>query len=102
MFNRTRNKALDEFSTSLAQDLMSRYEVGSESTALSKKEKRKLGAALDNIYIKAMDFQREHNLGIYGKARLGNTFKWELKEMGYEDGFIDEATKGLLVSLNKA
>jgi hypothetical protein len=102
MFNRTRNKTLDEFSKSLAKDLASRYEVGSESTALNKKAKRKLGAALDDIYIKAMDFQRENTLGIYGKARLGNTFKWELKEMGYEDEFIDEATKGLLVSLNKA
>ena len=102
MFNRASNKALDEFSKSLAQDLVSRYGVGSESTAHNKKKNRKLGAALDDIYIKAMDFQREHNLGIYGKARLGNTFKWELKEMGYEDGFIDEATKGLLVSLNKA
>ncbi len=102
MFNSTRNNALDEFSKSLAQDLAGRYEVGSESTGLNKKAKRKLGAALDDIYIKAMGFQREHDLGIYGKARLGNTFKWELKDMGYEDGFIDEATKGLLVSLNKA
>jgi hypothetical protein len=48
-----------------------------------------------------MDFQREHNLGIYGKARLGNTFKWELKEMGYQNEFVNEATKGLLVSLNR-
>ncbi len=101
MFNRTRNKALDEFSKSLAQDLASRYEVGSEATVLNKKAKRKLGAALDDIYIKAMEFHREHNLGIYGKARLGNTFKWELKEMGYQDEFINEATKGLLVSLNR-
>lgn len=101
MFNKMNSKELDEFSKSLARELAQHYEVGREDEALSKKAQRKLGRALDKIYLKAVDFQIEHKLGIYGKARLGNTFKWELKELGYQEAFVDEATKGLIVSLNR-
>lgn len=101
MFNKLSNKDLDEFSKSLARELARQYESGSEDQALNKKAKRKLGKALDKIYLKAVDFHLEHKLGIYGKARLGNTFKWELKELGYKESFVDEATKGLILSLNR-
>lgn len=95
------NKDLDEFSKSLAQELARQYQVDRQDETLNKKAKRKLGKALDKIYLKAVDFQSEHKLGIYGKARLGNTFKWELKELGYKEAFVDEATKGLILSLNR-
>ncbi len=101
MFNKVSNKDLDEFSKSLAQELARQYQVDSQDEALNKKAKRKLSKALDKIYLKAVDFQCEHKLGIYGKARLGNTFKWELKELGYREAFVDEATKGLILSLNR-
>jgi hypothetical protein len=101
MFKKMSNKDLDEFSKSLARELARQYESGSEDEALSKKSRRKLGKALDKIYLKAADFQLQHKLGIYGKARLGNTFKWELKERGYKETFVDEATKGLILSLNR-
>lgn len=101
MFNKMSNKDLDDFSKSLARELARQYEVVREEEALNKKAKRKLGKALDKIYVKAADFQFEHKLGIYGKARLGNTFKWELKELGYREAFVDEATRGLILSLNR-
>ena len=40
-------------------------------------------------------------LGIYKKAKLGNTFKWELKEMGYDEKFTETATEGLIVYLTR-
>lgn len=101
MFGKVTNKDLDEFSKSLARELAQHYEAENEVDGLSKKSKRKLGKALDRIYLKAIDFQLEHKLGVYGRARLGNTFKWELKELGYKEAFVDEATKGLILSLNR-
>ncbi len=101
MFNKVTNKDLDEFSKSLARELAQNYESVGGDTSLNKKAKRKLGKVLDRVYLKAADFQTEHKLGIYGKARLGNTFKWELKELGYREAFVDEATKGLILSLNR-
>ena len=46
---------------------------------------------------KALGFREQHDLGIYKKARLGNTFRWELEEMGYSKKFVETATEGLIV-----
>jgi hypothetical protein len=48
---------------------------------------------------KAVEFKNEHKLGVYKKARLGNTFRWELEEKGYSKTFIETATEGLVVYL---
>ena len=48
-----------------------------------------------------MEFQRSHNLGTLGKAKLGNEFKWQLKELGYTEKFIDVATEGLMVYITR-
>lgn len=102
MFGRTSNKEIDEFSRTLAKEVAEQVQAGQKKKAASKnKAERKIGAAMNRIYGKASDFQKQHGLGIYGKARLGNTFKWELREMGYENDFVDEVTKGLLLSLNR-
>ncbi len=101
MFGKVNNEDLDKFSKSLARELARQFEAENDLEELNKKAKRKLGKALDKIYLKAIDFQLEHKLGVYGRARLGNTFKWELKELGYRKAFIDEATKGLILSLNR-
>jgi len=60
-----------------------------------------IAKAFDDTFNRAIDFQREARLGIYGKARLGNTFKWELKEMGYDEKFTETATEGLIVYLTR-
>ncbi len=95
------NKHIDEFSRSLARELSERFPLELESQTSNKKSDKKLGKALNGIYSKARDFRVDNKLGVYGKARLGNTFRWELKEMGYGGGFVEEATKGLVVSISR-
>jgi hypothetical protein len=45
--------------------------------------------------------ETEHKLGVYKKARLGNTFRWELEDRGYSKAFIETATEGLVVYLSR-
>ena len=101
MFGRFRNKEIDEFSKLLAKELADQFQANEKKGSEIKKAIKKRGAAVNKIYNKAFDFKQEHRLGIYGRARLGNTFKWELREMGYEKEFINEMTKGLLISINR-
>lgn len=101
MFGRVRNKEIDEFSRMLAREVAEQFQAGQKKSASKNKATRKFGSAMNRIYGKAFDFQQKHGLGIYGKARLGNTFKWELREMGYENELVDEVTKGLLLNLNR-
>ena len=101
MFDRVRNKEIDEFSKTLARELADQFQAEQKKSTNAKKVTKKIGAAMNRVYGKAFDFQQKQGLGIYGKARLGNTFKWELREMGYENDFVDEVTKGLILSLNR-
>jgi hypothetical protein len=47
----------------------------------------------------AEHFKTTHSLNIYKKAKLGNTFKWKMLEMGYDKEWVDQLTHQLLVHL---
>lgn len=89
---------IDAFSRELASEFARRYPLDLDRGSDKKREK-KLGRALNHVYNQARRFSREQRLGVYGTARLGNGFKWALKEMGYRQEFIDEATKGMILNV---
>lgn len=95
-FRVDRKQAIDAFAVKLAAGLAERYPVELENTKPRKRNPERLTKAFDDTFNRAIDFQREAKLGIYGKARLGNTFKWELKRLGYPDDFIDLTTRSLV------
>ena len=57
---------------------------------------------MEETCAKAVEYQQEHKLGWFSKARLGNAFRWELTERGYTKEFVDLATEALVVSLTKS
>ena len=62
---------------------------------------KRLTTILEDTFTRAHQFNLENRLGMFKKAKLGNSFKWELKEMGYEDRFVEVATEGLVVYLTR-
>lgn len=96
MFGSDKRSMIDEFALKLAADLAQRYPAELENTKPRKRNPQRLAKAFDDTFNRAIDFQREEKLGIYGKARLGNTFKWELRRLGYPDDFIDLTTRSLI------
>jgi hypothetical protein len=56
---------------------------------------------LERVLETAKDHQRNSQLGVFGRARLANHFKWELKNHGYLDDFVEMATEGLVMELTK-
>jgi hypothetical protein len=92
-------RKIDDFSRQLAEQFASRYPPELSTESPNKKREKKLGRALNHVYNQARDFKRNRRLGVYGTARLGNGFKWELREMGYQHDFIEEATKGLILNV---
>lgn len=89
---------VDKFARTLAHDLSKRYSPAMEADGKAASV-RKLTVAMEELYARAAKFNRENKLGIYRKAKLGNVFKWELKELGYSETFVDRITKGLVVHL---
>lgn len=100
-FNWLRSRQIDTFSRRLAQEFADRYPLEMAQKTPDKKSEKKLGRTLNHIYREAREFRRDHGLGVYGTARLGNTFKWELREMGYRHEFIEETTKALILSVRE-
>lgn len=94
-------KEVKEFAIQLAAEVARRY-----SPAMEKGEDRKISAKgisniLEEAYQKAVDFKREQRLGFIRTAKLGNTFRWELKELGYSESFVEVVTEGLIVYLTR-
>lgn len=90
-------KDVDAFAKTLALDLAKRYPPALDKGGERKLSQKRLTSLLEDTFGKAVSFKNEHKLGVYKKARLGNTFRWELQELGYSEKFVETATEGLVV-----
>ena len=88
-------KEVEAFATTLAEDLGRRFPPTSEKRT-DAGAKNQLGVILEGLAARAVRFRDEKRLGLYKKAKLGNVFRWKLKELGYSDGFIDQATNAII------
>jgi hypothetical protein len=88
-------KEVEAFATTLAEDLGRRFPPASE-------KRTDAGAAnqfkviLEGLGNRAARFRDEKRLGLYKKAKLGNVFRWKLKDLGYSDAFVDKATNAIV------
>src|SRR3954468_19555555 len=101
IFGSVSSKEVAGFATTLAQDLAKRYPPALDKGSERKISQKRLTTILEDTFARAIDFKREHKLGVYKKARLGNTFRWELQEMGYSKNFVEVATEGLVVYITR-
>jgi len=101
LFGSVSGKDVDGFAKTLAQDLAKRYPPALDKGTERKISQKRLTTILEDTFSRAIDFRRELKLGVYKKARLGNTFRWELQEMGYSDKFVEVATEGLVVYITR-
>lgn len=92
---------VDDFAKELAQDIAKRYPPAIANNPEQMVSQKRLTTILEDTFTRAHQFNRENKLGMFKKAKLGNTFKWELKEMGYDEKFVDMATEGLVVYLTR-
>jgi hypothetical protein len=99
LFGSVSSKEVDAFAKELAEELAKRYPPANEQATGRSASQKRLSSILEEICNKALAFKNEHKLGVYKKARLGNTFRWELEERGYSKMFIETATEGLVVYL---
>lgn len=91
-------KELEEFSTALAEDLGRRFPPTSEART-DPGAKHQLTVILEGLAARAVRYNEQNKLGIYKKAKLGNVFRWKLKEIGYSDDFIERATKEIVTKV---
>lgn len=98
MFAWFNTRQVEDFAISLAHEFAARYPPDMEASQ-EKKYLLKLTNTLDTLHARSRKFSAENQLGIYKKAKFGTTLKWELKELGYSDLFVDKITEKLMIGL---
>jgi hypothetical protein len=101
LFGFVSGKQVDEFAKNLVQELAKRYPPALDAGGARRLSQKRLTTILEDTYNKAIEFKNQHKLGVYKKARLGNTFRWELEELGYSKKFVETATEGLVVYITR-
>jgi hypothetical protein len=90
---------VDAFAKTLASQVARRYPPAVANNPERTISQKRLATILEEAFSGAHRFNEENRLGVLRRAKLGNTFRWTLREMGYDEEFIDTATDLLLASL---
>ncbi len=89
MFNWFNAKAEKEFGLQLAE-----FVIKEMPAELDKKKKEKTVAKrqkiMQQVAFKILEFKRDHQLNVYKKAQLGNSFRWRLEEEQFDADVISE------------
>lgn len=101
LFGKRSGPSVDEFAKELATDIANRYPAELEKSVQKRMSVNRVTDLLEDVFAKAQTFKNENSLGWFKKAKLGNSFRWDLKERGYSEEFIEMATEGLIVYITR-
>lgn len=90
---------VEAFGQKLVEDFARRFPPALESDERPGMPSSRLSQALVEFYARAEKFRVQENLGVYKKAKLANTVKWRMKELGYSEVLIEDMIKSLAVRL---
>jgi len=100
LFGSVSGKQVDEFAKGLVAEIVKYYPPAPAADGQKAYSQRKVASVLEDALKRAVEFKRQHKLGIYKTARLGNTVRWEMKELGYGEEFTEALVKDLVVRLS--
>jgi hypothetical protein len=92
---------MDTFAKELAEMIAKRYPPTLDQSPQRRVSPNRITKVLEDAMDKAEAFAKAERIGLFKKAKLANSFKWELKELGYTENFIEVATEGLLVYITR-
>ena len=99
MFSWLSSKRSVKFAEDLATALMEM--VPNDNTLSDAKRLSKSNYAKEKLVKRIQAFKQEEILNFYKTAKLLNTFKWALKDAGYDEAFIDGFAAWVFVKLRE-
>jgi hypothetical protein len=85
----------------LVRELLRRYPPSMATGEGRRLSPQAVTNILEAVIGKAVKKSQELKLGVVGKARLSNEFKWAMKEHGYPEPFIDLTIEALVVYMSR-
>ncbi len=83
-------KAAKEFGAAMAQFFIERMPLSAGLTDKQFASKAKF--VLTKMDTQVLNFKQQNKLNTYKTAQMGNTFKWALKDAGYDEAYVDQLT----------
>lgn len=90
---------VDAFADSLAHRIAARYPPVIANTPEQTVPQTRIEEILEDIF--SSEFDSASRLGILSRTKLGHAFKWKLRELGYDDKFVDFVAKKLSEQLTR-
>lgn len=97
MFKWLSAKNAEAFGSELAK-LVTEY-VPNDPAISDSKRQSKANYAKERMLKRIRQFKQEEILNFYKIAKLLNTFKWDLKDAGYDQKLTDSLASWILISL---
>ncbi len=88
-------KAAEAFGTELAKTFMGRVPL--DADLKEHKFEARARSAIAQLERNVAAFRKEHALNVFQKAKLGNAFKWTLRDAGYPQDTVDKLTDLLML-----
>lgn len=85
------------FGRTLATSFIERLPPAEKTS--DKKFENKAREALGKMAKQVASFRSNHRLNFYKKAKLGNAFKWTLRDAGFDAAYSDKLTEWLMLQL---
>jgi hypothetical protein len=95
------NPEVPETAAAIARSIVCRYPPSMDTAPVRRITPSRMEKILEDAYAKAIEFNSKNKMGWLSKARFGNAFRWELRDLGYTPEFVEMATEGLIVYLTK-
>lgn len=96
LFSGIFSKRPTEFAEAMVEKIARQFPPSSEPQLAKKGAQRRLEGVIEHIMNDLDTFQQEMQLGLIGKARLGNAFRWKLTDRGYSRQFVEALTEGII------
>lgn len=91
------SRRAEQFGTELAQFLIEKMPVDKQLN--ERKLESKTEYLLTKMEFKIQNFKQDERLNIYKTAKIGNAFRWRLKDAGYEQAYIEKLVEWLVTKL---
>lgn len=85
----------EEFGNSLADLFIKRVPLDNAGRKAASTAKRQ--EVMEKMFLQVIQFRAKKKLNVYKKAKFGNTFKWRMREAGYDPAAVDELTHALMI-----
>lgn len=99
IFRHISAKHIQKLAQSLVADIASRYPAEIANSPEPTVSQQRRSEILETIFLRARQFNLDSRLGVLARIRLAGALKWQLKEMGYDEKFIDTAMEHLVASI---